>query len=439
MLNRLVRFITTDIWRIRVGDLPSRKSFLIRQLRIVLLAVQGFDEDKCLLRASALTFYALLSLVPLAALAFAVAKNFGLEKVLERQLLERFAGQEAVFERVFAFARALLENTRSGLVAGIGVVILLWSVLQLLSHLEYAFNEIWERKRARRWWRKFSDYFAVTVLSPLLLLFAGSVTVFIRTQLAGEAANPALVGLVSPLLWLVLKLAPFLVIWGLFTFVYIVMPNTRVNFASGLLAGVVAGTCYQVFQWAYISFQVVIARHNVVYGSFAALPLFLVWLQLSWLILLIGAEIAFAHQSVDTYEFEPDRRNASTAFTRRLALLIARQVVRNFADGGPPLTASAISHTLETPIRLVRQLLFALTAAAILVEVDSAQDKEAAYQPARDIHTLSVHAVLEALDHSGSDAIHVAPSADLDAIAAALESFGRLTRQSPANRLLKDL
>lgn len=142
-LSKFVQFLQTDIWRIRASKLPGRKSFWIRQLRIILLAIRGFDEDKCQLRASALTFFSLLSVVPVVAMAFGIAKGFGFESILEKQLLEKMPGQEAVVEQIIAFAHSFLENTQGGVIAGIGIAILFWTVIKVLGNIENSFNGIW--------------------------------------------------------------------------------------------------------------------------------------------------------------------------------------------------------------------------------------------------------------------------------------------------------
>ncbi|MGD9176137.1 MAG: YhjD/YihY/BrkB family envelope integrity protein, partial [Desulfobacterales bacterium] len=142
-ITKLFAFIRVDIWRIRLADLPFGKSFLLRQLRIIILAIRGYDEDRCLLRASSLTFYTLLSIVPIVAMFFGVAKGFGFEKRLERELFDKFPGQEEILGQVINFATSLLEQTRGGIIAGIGLLVLFWSVLKVLGHIEMAFNDIW--------------------------------------------------------------------------------------------------------------------------------------------------------------------------------------------------------------------------------------------------------------------------------------------------------
>jgi membrane protein len=436
-VSLFIDFIKGDIWRIRLKDLPRKKSFLIKQLRIFLLSLRGFDEDKCQLRASALTFYSLISIVPVAAMLFGIAKGFGFEKRLEQQLLEQF--QEEVITRVIAFAHSLLASTKGGVLAGVGVVLLFWAVIKVLGNIEASFNDIWGIQEPRSLGRKFSDYLSVMLLCPILLILSSSVTVFITTQVTMIVEKIALLGIFSPLISIVLKMLPYGIVWILFSFLYIFMPNTRVSVKSGFLAGIIAGTIYQIVQFGYITFQVVTAKYNAIYGSFAALPLFLIWLQLSWLIVLFGAEFSFAHQNVDTYEFEPDSLKISSSFKRLLSLQVTHLLVSNFAEGRRPLTASQISHRLDMPIRLAHQILYELTACGIVSDTQTEEYKEPGYQPARDIGTLTIQFVIDSLEDRGTDAIPVAQTDESKALSEILRAFRDMVAQSPSNRLLKDI
>jgi membrane protein len=439
LISKFFAFIRIDIWRIRLDDLPFGKSFLIKQLRIIILAFRGYNEDRCLLRASSLTFYTLLSIVPVAAMFFGVAKGFGFERRLEDQLFERFPGQEEVLSQVIHFSNSLLEQTRGGLIAGIGLLVLFWSVLKVLGHIEMAFNDIWEIKKQRSWGRKFSDYLSIMLISPILVLMSGSATVFITTQVAQITQKVELLGVVSPLISFFLKFTPYVLIWALFTILYIIMPNTKVHFKAGLLGGVVAGTLYQIAQGAYISFQIGAAKYNAIYGSFAALPLFLMWVQISWWIVLFGAELSFASQSVHTYEYEPDCLKVSPGYKRLLTLQIAHLLIQNFANGEKPVTDSQISTRLEMPIRLVHNILYDLVESGLVSETITDQDKEIAYQPARDINTLTIQSVLEALEQSGTDTLPVAQTEGHQALSEALKNLNAAMESSPANKLLKDI
>jgi len=438
-ISKITNFIKTEIWRIRLRNLPGRKAFFIKQLRIVLLVIRGFNEDNCVLRASALTFYSLLSIVPIVAMAFGIAKGFGYEQLLEKQLMENFQGQKEVLTQVVGFAHSLLENTKGGMVAGIGMVILFWAVIKVLSHIEQSFNDIWEIEKSRTLGRKFSDYISIMLTCPVLVIMSGSLTVFVTTQMSIIIERITLLGMFSFIIFFFIKFLPYCLIWALFTFTYVLMPNTKVNIGSGLLGGIIVGTIYQFVQWGYIYLQVGIARYNAIYGSFAAFPLFLIWMQLSWQIVLIGAEISFAHQNVDTYEFEPDCLRISSLFKRLLSLQVAHLLVKTFHKGEKPLTVTEISHILESPIRLVRSILHELVKSGNFTYVSAENNKNSAYQPARDINLFTIKYIIEALEDNGVNDIPVARTEELKALSDSLQAFRDTIEKSPANKLLKDL
>ncbi len=440
-ITRAVKFMTTDIWRVRLEDLPFGKSFLIKQLRIIILTLRGFDEDKCFFRASSLTFYTLLSIVPVVAMLFGIAKGFGFEKMLRKEVFERFPGgaQQEVLAKVIEFAESMLEATKGGLIAGIGLIVLFWSVIKVLSYIETSLNDIWEIKQNRTWGRKFSDYLAVMILSPLLIIVSSSATVFITTRITQLTNQIELLGMISPLIFLSLKLMPYVLIWILFTIIYVLMPNTKVDLKAGIVAGIVAGTIFQITQWAYISFQVGTARYNAIYGSFAALPLFLLWVQVSWWVVLFGAEFSFASQNVATYEYEPDSSRVSQAFKKLLTLQVAHLLIRNFSGCEPPLTDSQISMRLEMPIRLLHQILYDLVESGLFIETRTKDNSTYGYQPACDINKLTIKSILEAIEHHGTDDIPVAQSEELTVLSDSLKQFNQEMENSPANKLLKDI
>ena len=437
--SKIINYIENDIWRIRSKNTPRSNFFFIKQLRIVILAVRGFFEDNCLLRASSLTFYSLLSIVPVVAMAFGIAKGFGFQKLLEQQLFEKFPGQEEVMIQIVRYAHSLLENTKGGMIAGIGLVFLFWSVIKLLGNIERSFNAIWYINKPRTFGRKFGDYLSIIIFSPLLVILSSSVTLFITTQISLITEKISLLGIFNPVIFFILKLLPYCLVWILFIFTYIVMPNTKVYFSSGFISGVIAGTIFQVVQWAYIFFQVGVARYNAIYGSFAALPLFLIWVQLSWFIVLFGAEISFAYQNVDTYEFEPDCRNISHTFKKLVSLQITHFVIKAFSTGEKPPTTSEITQTLEVPIRLVRQIVNELVKGGIFSYAETNEDNERFYQPARDINRMTIKSIIDALEGIGVDNIPFAQTSELKVLSETLQSFSDVIEKSPSNRLLKDI
>lgn len=438
-ISTVLEFFKKDIWRIQERNLSRSKALGIRLLRIAVLSVRGTSEDRIQLRASALTVWSLLSVPSVFAMLFGIAKGFGFEKALEAQLIARLAGHEEIVTRIINFSHALLENTRGGVMAGIGIIILFWSIIKVLAHIEDSFNDLWGVKKGRSFGRKVTDYLSLMLICPILFITSSALTVIITSQVKAIVQKVAVLEIVSPALIFLLKFLPLGALWILFTFMYIFMPNTKVNFKSGAVAGVIAGSMYQVFQLLYITLQIGVARYNAIYGSFAALPLFLVWLQFSWLIVLFGAEISFAFQNVETFEFEQDCLKVSNAFKRLLTLRIVQLLVKSFSGSKSAWTESQISSALDIPIRLVRQILYELVESKIVSEVKTDGEKTVAYQPGQDPDLMTIKYVLDKLDTHGSDAIPVVQSQELERISDSLQTFGDLIEKSPANIRLRDI
>ena len=432
-------FLRTGIWRIRRADVSTVTWLLIRALRIILLTFRGFVENKCQLRASSLTFYSLLSIVPVMAMAFGVAKGFGFQHTLEREVGKILSAHSEIASQIMNVANSLLDNTKGGLVAGIGFAFLVWTVLKVLSNIEQSFNEIWGVQESRTWVRKVSDYLSLMFLLPVLFLVSSTATVIVAGQIQAVMGKVSLLGYFAPMIHILIRLLPLLVIWFMFTLLYIFMPNTHVRIRSALIAGIAAGTAYQMFQFLYVTFQIGVARQNAIYGSFAALPLFLIWLQASWMIVLSGAELSFATQNVDTYEFEPDAKLASPAFRKLLALRIVNLLVENFSLGEKPLDEDTIARELGIPVRLLRFLLHDLSAAGVITSVRMVQEKIHAYQPAFDPDEMTIATVLDTLETHGTDILPVIESSELNQIRHLLETFREDNRRSEANWLLKDI
>jgi membrane protein len=439
MIKRFLNFVQTDIWRMRLRDHSRGKSLFIRFLRIVILAVRGFNENKCKFRASALTFFSLLSIVPVIALMFGIAKGFNLQDRVAAQILEKMKGQEEVANRIIAFSNSLLDKTSGGVIAGVGVIFLFWTIISLLSNIENSFNDIWGVVKPRTFGRKFSDYLVTMLVCPILLAVAGGVTIFLSGQIETITEKIPLLKTFGPMFWVILKLLPYVTLWVAFTFIFVSMPNTKVKLLSGLIAGIVAGTLFQLVQWGYVNCQVQLTAKYAVYGSFAALPLFLLWLQFSWFIILFGAEVSFAHQNVETYEFEPDCLSASNSFKMLLSLFITQRLIRKFCDGEKPSDATSLSRELEIPVRLIRQLLYDLSESGVISEARKGEDKELAYQPATDVDKMTVKFVIDRLMQRGTSSIPVLQSAEMDKLSGCLRQLGEVVEKSPVNVLLKNV
>jgi membrane protein len=399
---KIPQFLLKDLWSVRLEEYPPKLKFLFKYLRIIVLSLRGSYENKVTVRASALTYYTLMSIVPVLAMGFGIAKGFGADKYLEKQIMESVKGQEEVMNKLITFSNSLLERTGGGLIAGIGIVLLFYSVAKVLSSIETSFNDIWKIEKPRTYSRKFSDYLSMMLIAPILLIAAGSIHVYLATQLNTIAKQIEIIGYISPFIMFILKFIPYLLIWILFSLMYIVMPNTKVSYQSGIIAGIIAGSAFVITQWFYIDFQVGVSRYNAIYGSFAALPLFLIWIQVSWLIVLFGAEVSFANQNVDMYEFESETERISPHSKRNLSLLILNFIVKRFVNGEEALTALELSQNLKIPVRLMKTLLNNLIQCKILVETISSKTKNTTYQPAQHIDNFTVAYVINALDNLGA-------------------------------------
>ncbi len=433
-VEKTVQFLLVDIWRIPSRGLPPGKGFLLNQLRVLILAVRGVKEDKIMIRAPALTFYSLFSIVPAVALAFGIAQGFGLERYLEIQLQAALVGREEVYYWLMELTDRLLAEIHGGTLAVFGLFTLIYTISMLLNNIEKSFNEIWQVSRGRPLSRKISDYFAMIFILPIFFILASAATVYITTRI--EEVNG---DILDPLLMFLVRIAPYLIIWALFTLVYMVMPNTRVRFTSALIAGIIAGTAFQVAQWGYIAFQIGAARYGAMYGSFAALPLLMLWMHVSWIIVLFGAELSYANHNVESYEFESETRNISPFNKKILSLYVLQLLVIDFSDGTAPSTPGRISRTLQVPNILVRNILNDLEEAGLINTVKTGVDKENSYQPALDINKISIKSALERLEHRGADILIAKPSPALETLKKALHDFYALIEKSDRNMLLKDL
>ncbi|WP_372681179.1 YihY/virulence factor BrkB family protein [Desulfosarcina sp.] len=438
LLTRIVGFFTTTLWQARRSEQPAIQWLMIRLMRTVILSFQGFTRNHGPLRASALTFFTLLSLVPVAAMAFGIAKGFGFERRLQQELLDKFSAQQEVVVQVIEFAQNMLNNTKGGMIAGIGVVVLFWAVIKVLGNIESSFNHIWG-VRSRTFVRKLSDYLTIMLVCPVLVIMSGSVTVFITSQVSAISGRFEVLQMAGPAIYVGLKILPYTLIWILFTLTYMIMPNTRVRFDGALLAGVIAGSAYQVLQAAYIHFQIMVAKYNAIYGSFAALPLFLLWLQISWLIVLIGAEISHAYQHSEHVNETPGDLEMSISRTRLLALTICRQVVKVFHQGRPAQTPAQIADHLALPPALVDNLSDLLVKGNVLVRIDSDSDDGHALQPARDIGSLSINSVMAALEDVGNKDGPLPHLPEAETISETLTTLRSELDRSASNRLLKDI
>lgn len=433
-LSDIITFFTDTVFCKGAGEYRNPVArWAVRQYKLLFYTVQGLSSHGTMVRSAALTFYTLMSLVPVVALVFAVVKGFGLAEGLEQNLYEVLPQSPEVIDYVVGFAQKALARTQGGWVALVGVLTLFWAVIKVFGSIEDAFNNIWEVRSTRSAARKYGDYIAVVVVAPILWVISSSMGNY-AAEILGVAGSPALE---------VLSRAGSLVVaWVMFTFIYVVLPSTKVRFTAALTAGVVAGTAFVLFQWGYVYLQRWMTSYNAIYGSFAALPLFLLWMQISWEILLLGGELSFAYQNVARFDEERESLLVSYDCRRKLMVGVMVLVSRAFRDGRGAVSFSEIRDRLDVPTRIMNNILYTLVQARMLNEIRTeGTEYDLEYAPARDISTLRVYDILSAVDSHGfgRDTIDMRSNRELRRCAEVVERLKDVTRASAENVLLIDI
>ncbi len=406
--------------------------------KVIIFAVKGFKEDRCDLRASSLTLFTLLSIVPVMAMAFGIAKGFGFQTMLEKRVLELFAGQEEIIQNVLSFSTNLLEKTKGGLMAVFGVILLFYTLIKLIGHIENAFNKIWWIDDDRPLIRKFTDYIAICITAGILVIFSSSANIFITAYLTNFLSYINLPGNIENLVSLGFNILPFLPIWILFIFFYIFIPNKKIDITSALAGGLIAGSIFQIAQMTYLQFQVGVSSYNAIYGSFAALPLFLIWLQASWAIVLFGAEIAFSWENTETLETQDINYDKISIRLKKLIVLrIVHLCVNRFANKKTPVSDIDIATQIKIPLKIIKVLLAKLIECQVLLEVNVQEN--IGYVPASDIECLTIFDVLTAFEQRGENLIQVGGTIEFEALEESLNEFARACKNSSGERSLKDI
>jgi membrane protein len=439
-LNRILNFFKTDLWKHPFDPAHRLQSFLIKTMRVMLNSAQGFVKDDCFTVASALSFDFLLSVIPVLAVAFGIAKGFGLQHRLEEVVLQYFYDQPDLANRIISFAYSWLSQTQGGVIAGIGVLTLFWTVLRLIGNIEDHLNKIWHVSQGRSFWTRLRDYAAILFFCPIFFSLSSSLTIFITTQFTLAAKHNIFFSALSPFVFFLFRLIPYVFSWLLFTFFYLFIPNTKVSLKAGIIAGILAGTAYQIIQWLYILFQIGVSSYGAIYGGFAAVPLFLVWLYISWMISLAGAEVAY---HLDRFTWEESLYDASgnlknCTSKRLLGILITYLCVRAFSEERPPPSIKELSQTVGTTQGYVQDVVQDLIDCHILSEV-KVREQMGYFQPARHIDTLTLGVVSEALDSSRKEEIPISSTPLLHKMMEAANHFDQEVQSIQANTLLSKM
>ncbi len=380
---RLWIFATKGVWR------DQRNTLWVRFVKIVNLTTKSFLSTDLQSTACALTYRLILALVPALALLFAIGRGFGFQNLLKSQLFNYFPSQRRALETALGFVDSYLAQASEGLFVGVGLVVLLWTLISLVGAVEDAFNNIWGIKHGRTLWRKITDYTAIFLILPVLMVCGSGLSAFMSSSI--ENYLPFMTPLVSASL----DVASVLLIWLFFTGVYMLIPNTKVKFINALPAGILAGIAYQVLQWLFVAGQIYVSKYNAIYGGFSFLPLLLIWLQLVWLFTLSGALICYSAQNISGYADPADIEGISFKYKAKAGIALLAVISRRYQEGKQPLTANNLQLVFGLPIRLISTLLQEMEELGLISRVLPTKNPELiAFQPARDLSDLSVGQVL---------------------------------------------
>lgn len=398
-MKRVIDFLTTDIWRITKDDVTPLKYLLLEILKKVLLAVRFFTAKRVLTKASALTYSTLLAIVPILAVVFAIARGFGYNKYIEVWFRDSLSSQPQAAEIIIGFVNSYLVHTKSGIFLGIGLLFMLYTVLMLVSNIEEAFNEIWQVKKSRSVFRTFTDYLAMFFVFPILIVITSGLSIYI-TAIADRMPDFLMLGSAMRTM---IDLIPYVLMACMFIALYIFMPNTKVKFKSVIVPGILAGIAMQGLQFVYINSQIFLSSYNAIYGSFAALPLFMLWMQISWTICLFGAELCYTNQNLDYYDYDANANEISHRYKLMICALLMSRICRRFKEGKKPYSVMELREETQIPIRFVTDLLFEMIDAGLLIEVNSDEKgEESRFIPAQDINSLTLGTLIDRLEARGT-------------------------------------
>jgi membrane protein len=400
--NRSIRQIKTrlfdDFVDSELSELTQYKRWLHSGLRIGVMVVRDFVQNLVKLQAMALAFETLLSLAPLLAVVFSLLKAFGVHNRMEPALAEALAPLGEKGQEITDHLIGFVDKMSASALGSVGLITLFITVLSLMSTIEDSFNHVWRVKSPRRLARRFSDYLSAIVVGPVLVFAAVTITATLQNN-AIVHALASLQAFGAVILFL-LRLIPYITLWGAFTFVYIFIPNTRVRLSSALVGGLVAALLWQTVGWGFAVFVTSSTRYYVIYSSFAILLLFLLWLHVGWMIVLLGAQVAYAHQHIHFYQREHDLLAQSTSGREKLALQLLVLIGRNFYQGLDPINVLELSNRMRLPVGVIKELLQMLTQTRVLI---SLADEES-FVLGRDPQRISIKEILDSVRNGGKKA-----------------------------------
>jgi len=379
---------------VELAELTRLKRLLHVSLKIVFMVGRDFIDKLVKLQAMALAFKTLLSLAPLLAVIFSLLKAFGVHNRMEPALAEALAPLGDKGQEITAHLIDFVNKMSAGALGSVGLVTLLITVLSLMGTIEESFNHIWRVRSPRKLARRFSDYLSAILVGPVLVFAAVTITATLQNNVIVQALLS--LHAVGTVILLLLRLVPYFALWGAFSFVYMFIPNTRVHLRSALIGGLVAAILWQTVGWGFAVFVASSTRYYVIYSSFAILLLFLLWLHVGWVIVLLGAQVTYAHQHIHYFSADHDLAQ-SPAGREKLALKIMLLIGRNFRRGLDPLDMTEIAAQLGVPAGVVKDFISMFTEVKLLRLLADPDTSVLGRDPA----TITIKEILDCVRNSG--------------------------------------
>ena len=411
--SKIVNFIRYDVWRLTTREIDSRsKRIGYNILRTIVLVARGFTSKNLNDKAKSLTYSLIFGVAADAGDFDGGIARIGVADVIEDQLNKSFLGETNMVPTIMAMVERYLETAQGGVFIGIGILILLWAVYSFFQSVETAFNHIWNVQKSRSILRQATTYIAIVVLIPVLIVCSAGINIFVHSAVESTFHVEALHHFFQTS---GVKFLQFVMCWLLFTVMYVAIPNTKVHFLPALIPGIIMGTLFQLLQMLSVYLIAMLSRTSIVYGAFATVPILMTWLQYTSLLILIGAEMSYAIQNNEQFEYEQDLNSMSRRYKDFIMLYLLSVIIKRFEADEEPLTAHELAIRDHLPIRLVNQLLSRMVETGILREVYVEGEEEKTYQPALDTHKISVGMVIERIDAQGTEQFLQAPTPEMQA------------------------
>ncbi len=391
-IKNIIDYCISGVWS------DNRKTMKVRIVKTVNLTIQSFLNRDLQIKSMAITYQTIFAMVPALALLLAISKGFGFQEIVQNELYTYFPSQSKALGAALGFVDSYLAEASSGILVGVGLIVLLWTLISLLSNIEDAFNNIWDIRSNRNIIQKVRDYIAIFLLIPVLMILSSGISIFMSSTILAVVPFEFL----SPFVNTLLELSPVVLCWAAFSLCFWLIPNTKVSFKYAAISGLLCALAFELLQVLFLGGQIYVSKYNAIYGSFAFLPLLLIWLQISWLLLLSGCGLTYALQNIFSYNFFDNISSVSQAYYRKVLLVVTAVIYRRFHQGMPAPTRNSLSMTYGLPISMVSSISDRLIRAGLVQTTgETGEEHDPGLVPTTDTDRISVRDVVVRVENEG--------------------------------------